>query len=88
LPKRLQEDLLELPAGPDRDVTASTVVQSVSRQTGEGINEAREMVYHFWQKLSEMITEGEAAHVIDQLPLDMKELLAGSAASSAGQQAG
>jgi CBS domain-containing protein/uncharacterized protein (DUF2267 family) len=75
LPKRLQEHLLEMPAGPDRMITDNTLIQGLSIRTGKNLLEAEEMAYEFWQVLCRLIGVGETDHVIHQLPKEMQDVL-------------
>ncbi len=75
LPKKLQIELLDLPAGPDRRIGERTIVQGTSIRTETSLKEARRLVAAFWSELCVLIGEGETNHVIRQLPQQMRALL-------------
>jgi CBS domain-containing protein/uncharacterized protein (DUF2267 family) len=75
LPSYLHEDLLSLPAGPDRQVTANVLVEKASALVEASDSETKGYISVFWHALCEQIGHGETGDVIDQLPMDFKDLL-------------
>jgi len=73
-PKRLQEALLDIPAGPDRSITDKTIVQGISIRTKYDLKTSKILAQKFWNSLDKIIGFGETEHVIHQLPGAMKEL--------------
>lgn len=79
LPKIIQETLLDLPAGPDRTVNDSTIVQGISIRTGRDFKTCRVIARQFWTALAEWMKSNETDHVIHQLPEKMKILFVDTA---------
>lgn len=76
LPKLMQEHLLDLPAGPDRSVSAHSLVQGLSIRTNKNLETCKEMLGDFWQALSQTIGAGAAEHILHQLPVPIQQLFA------------
>lgn len=74
LPQMLQDDLLQLPAGPDRSITAERLIVGLADRLGISEENARRYFPKFWRILNEKISSHEADHVIHQLPLDIQSL--------------
>jgi CBS domain-containing protein/uncharacterized protein (DUF2267 family) len=77
LPKKWQEELLDLPAGPDRHVTLSTIVNRAAVNLALTEGEAEEALSRLCEALSELLGHGEMAHVASQLPEEFKHLILG-----------
>lgn len=75
LPSLLQEDLRSLPAGPDKQIRAESVVSDISAAFQVDRFEAREFIHGFWSGLEELVDEGLLAHLEVWLPEDLRELL-------------
>jgi CBS domain-containing protein/uncharacterized protein (DUF2267 family) len=74
LPSRLRERLLELPAGPDRDVTRASIEAEMARRLDLDGASAAELVARVGAVLSEFVSAGELGDVTAQLPRDLKGL--------------
>ena len=72
LPKNLQEELLDLPAGPDRRICAISIFTELKRQLGFDENQAREIVTDFGRALEELTGQGQFDHAMAQLPDDLR----------------
>ncbi|OFZ19501.1 MAG: hypothetical protein A2Z20_02940 [Bdellovibrionales bacterium RBG_16_40_8] len=73
LPKQFQEEMLDLPAGPDRNITSNSLIQGVALRTGKSLPESAEIIYKFWQIFRKLIGVGSADHILHQLPESMRE---------------
>ena len=74
LPRLLQEDLLDLPAGPDRNITAESMIRDVAQRFDLNKEAAKETLRNFGLALRELTGDGEFDHVCNQLPSDLREL--------------
>lgn len=86
LPKHLQEELFELPAGPDRTVTEPVMIQGVNVLTGRSTKDSKVFIRKFWGALCKIIGTGETDHVLNQLPLSLRLLLEGPVKSTLQKQ--
>lgn len=76
LPRLLQEDLLDLHAGPDREISAASIVRGLVVRFSLPMSRARKIVSEFWEALEDFTRKsGETDHVLGQLPEDMRRLL-------------
>ena len=76
LPSLLHEDLLNLRAGPDRAITANTLLSEMNERFQMSPRKASEVMERFWDALEQFTEEsGETEHVLTQLPPDMRALL-------------
>jgi CBS domain-containing protein/uncharacterized protein (DUF2267 family) len=80
LPKKWQEELLDLPAGPDRHVTLSNILNRAAVHLALTEGEAEEAVKKLCEALAELLGHGEMAHVASQLPSDFREVITGNSA--------
>ena len=74
LPHGLQEDLFDLPAGPDRAITASSIQETLTLKHQFPAAQALFVMRHFYQALTELLPEAEIENISAQLPMDMKRL--------------
>lgn len=75
LPAIIREQLLDVRAGPDRQISFPVIVDAMSWQLGLGPADAAELVRRVGRALGEFVSEGELRGVRSQLPNDLKELL-------------
>lgn len=75
LPSELRERWLDLPAGPDRDVTRQSVVEELRERLSVDADRADELAGEVGLALSALISEGELDHLRGQLPEGLRELL-------------
>lgn len=74
LPLKMHDELLQLSAGPDRTVTADTMIADVSTQLNLDRDQARSVIADTLGAISRMIEEGAVRHVLAQLPPDIRQL--------------
>ena len=74
LPRALQDDLLDLPAGPDRKITQTFLVQSLTSKYGLPQQDAETLLHNFYSSFPELIDPKEIEHVKAQLPPELREL--------------
>lgn len=75
LPHNLQDQLLDLPAGPDRSITLSSILNELSRHFGFDEKRAQEVASGFGDALRSLIAQGQFEHALAQLPDDIKCIL-------------
>lgn len=75
LPSELRERWLNLPAGPDRDVTRQSIVKELATRLDIHLQAADELARSVGMALTALISEGEIDDLRHQLPKDMRELL-------------
>lgn len=76
LPKRLQDQLLDLPAGPDLFITPDLIRESVTSSFDVSPKEAADMIANLWQAISESIDPFQLDMVTEQFPDEIRILLA------------
>ncbi|HCM39473.1 MAG: hypothetical protein A2070_08825 [Bdellovibrionales bacterium GWC1_52_8] len=81
LPSRLQEELLSLPPGPDRNVTLKSILAGLMHEFGMEESAARSAMIKAFASLSEFIEPGEIDHVKSQLPEEFRALFVGPEAA-------
>ena len=74
VPMEFRQELLDLPAGPDRSIDAAYILAGIASHIRSSVQEAQETVSEFWSA----IHEGEDKHrfnqVLVQLPRDLRRL--------------
>lgn len=76
LPRLLQEDLLDLKAGPNRHITADALVSGVASKFNFTPGNAKKVLHEFWEALEEFTADSnEPNQALMQLPVEMRELL-------------
>jgi uncharacterized protein (DUF2267 family) len=75
LPSNLQDPLLDLPAGPDRTITARSMVLDVSHYLNVSEASAHAAITNFFLALNELINPTELDHIKNQLPDDLGSFL-------------
>lgn len=76
LPAGIQEQLLDLPPGPDRAVTLQALERAMAEQLSLEDERATLLVRQVAAVLPEFVTAGEFEQVVNQLPGDMKAVFA------------
>lgn len=74
LPSELKERWLDLPAGPDRDITRQTIIKELAERLDIHSRAADEIAQSIGLALSALISEGELDDLRHQLPKGMREL--------------
>lgn len=74
LPKNIQEDLLDLPAGPDRSIDIKFMNNTLKSRYGFSEENAKSMISHFFPTLKKLVDPHEINHLEAQLPLDFRSL--------------
>lgn len=74
LPRRLQDELLDLPAGPDRRVNVARMVNEIQLRFNMDEARARKELEIYCQALKGYVGEHVIAHVLAQLPEDFREM--------------
>lgn len=75
LPSELHESLLDLPAGPDPSLTLDTVVAELAARLQIEIERAPEIARGVGIAIRHLISPGEIADVLSQLPRELRQLL-------------
>lgn len=88
LPRKLQDDLLSLRAGPDRSVTVEKVIEEVSRAIGVTEEQAKPYVFRIFSALGSLIQPGQLGHIKAQLPEEMRVLFEDELKAKKGGPAG
>jgi len=81
LPEKWQEDFLDLPAAPDRQIKATTLLKEVCNVIKGSPEEGTEVIRSFWDALGDLVSKSELLQVAAQLPKDMEELILGEKVS-------
>jgi CBS domain-containing protein/uncharacterized protein (DUF2267 family) len=76
LPKLLQDQVLHLPPGPDRQITPEKMHAGLVERFSFSENYATRLLYLFFGGLNSVLSEGEIEHIVAQLPRDMADLFA------------
>jgi CBS domain-containing protein/uncharacterized protein (DUF2267 family) len=75
LPQLLHDDLLDLPAGPDRTVTPEAILERLMMECRFDRERASQTLAHFFDALREVIDPRELDHVRAQLPVEMQAVM-------------
>jgi uncharacterized protein (DUF2267 family) len=75
LPSELRERWLDLPAGPDREVTRRSIVEELKERLSVDSDRAQELASKVGFALSVLISAGELEDLRAQLPKELRELL-------------
>lgn len=74
LPKLLQEDLLDLPAGPNRAMTADSILDSTVNRWGVDPRKVRDILAGFWSAMREFLKSPVTDHVLERLAPEIRTL--------------
>lgn len=74
LPSLIQEDLRSLPAGPDRDITADTILNEVVAGFQLEKRAAYEGMHSFWRGLMEVVDHGLLLRLENWLPIELRRV--------------
>ncbi len=77
LPKLLQDELRELPSGPDRKITPRHILQRLDEDFGFDTKAAFRMVRGFWSGLEKFLAGRESQHLLGQFSKEMQVFFAG-----------
>jgi hypothetical protein len=77
LPSLLQEDLLDLPAGPNPNITAESILSGIMKEFRLNQTDASNLIRYFWQGLEEFLDHGILAATLSGFPSDIKLIFAG-----------
>ena len=83
LPRILEQELLELPKGPNPSITANYIVSGVMNRCLVADSDAKDMLMDFWKILRQGAGTEPIDHILHQLPKDI-QLLFTSESPSAG----
>lgn len=75
LPSELREGLLDLPAGPDDDLTLETVEAELASRLSVDVERARALAPRVGMALRRLISAGEIRDLLSQLPREMRALI-------------
>lgn len=78
LPRQLQERLLPLSRGPNRGITAGSILETLGGSLSLGVPETQAVVIGITVALDDLIGQGEMSHVRSQLPEKMRMLFHGA----------
>jgi uncharacterized protein (DUF2267 family) len=78
LPAELREELLDMPAGPDRSITVGKLVEQMINRYHLEEPKARSVIFNFFAALEELIPEAEIELMKNQLPEEFRALFIGS----------
>lgn len=76
LPSSIRDKLLELPPGPDPEVTRESMQADMAQRLDLDPEHAMTLVRKVASCLSDFVSAGEIEHVVSQLPREMKEIFA------------
>lgn len=76
LPSTIRGHLLDLPGGPDLEVTRESIERDMAHRLELDRESAAMLVREVCMSLGELVSPGEIQHVVNQLPRDMKEIFA------------
>ena len=79
LPRGIHEDLLDLPAGPNRKITANLLITNVASHINGDAVQARFVLTRFFDGLSEVLDKKALEYLWGQLPYDFRRMFSGSA---------
>lgn len=68
LPRLLQDELLSLPAGPDRRQTAQSLVFDMADFLGCSEDQSRIVIGAIWDAVTEFLHSNNPSHILDTLP--------------------
>jgi CBS domain-containing protein/uncharacterized protein (DUF2267 family) len=74
LPSALQDRLLDLPAGPDRTVTRTSIEKELAERLDLSAERASRLVIDVGAALEQAVSAGEIEDVVSQLPKDMRTI--------------
>lgn len=74
LPRKLQDELLDLPAGPNRNISARSIVEGISVRCNISYESALRALPRFCLALKELLAGHEFDHLRMQLPKDICRL--------------
>jgi uncharacterized protein (DUF2267 family) len=72
LPRTLQEEMYQLPAGPDRSITVETLVSNFSRMLSVTDAESDRLVRKYIHALADYVSEDLILQLARQLPLEFR----------------
>jgi uncharacterized protein (DUF2267 family) len=75
LPSELHESLLDLPAGPDKNISLETIRADLAARLDIELDAAAKLLTDVGLALRTLLSRGEVAHVLAQLPRDMQDIL-------------
>jgi uncharacterized protein (DUF2267 family) len=75
LPSELGENLLDLPAGPDKNISLETIQAELSAQLNVELDSAAELLRNVGIALRALVSRGELDDVLAQLPREMAGIL-------------
>jgi len=75
LPHRLQERLLDLPAGPDLFITPDLIREAVTSSFDVSPSDASNLIQNLWLAISESVDNEQLAQVTEQFPDEIRSLL-------------
>jgi uncharacterized protein (DUF2267 family) len=82
LPSALHEPLLDLPAGPDRNVTLESVRSSLAARLSLDAAEVASLIPRIGAAIGQLVSPGESRDVLAQLPDELHQLLRPAAGAS------
>lgn len=78
LPQALEEELLNMSAGPNRDITLNSMLNELMTRFGIPEPQARAIIFNFFATLEEMINPEEIERIKSQLPEEFRALFIGT----------
>lgn len=75
LPKLLQDEMLDLPAGPNRMISAQSLLEGLHTRFEASPEQSMTLLRSFWKAIREFTkNSGETDHVLNQLPETLRHL--------------
>ncbi len=74
LPSEIRQLLLDLPAGPDENVTRESITREIVERLGVAPTHAWRLVEQVGAAMADVVSPGEIADVVSQLPADLKPI--------------
>lgn len=78
LPRALEEELLEIPAGPNRAITVGTILNDLISQYKVSETQGRAIIFNFFAALEELLPPEEIKKIKVQLPEEFQALFIGA----------
>lgn len=81
-PQNLQEDLLDLPSGPDRNITVESMERELARSYNMDAEQMRDLSARMWRGIEDFTHNQGPDKVLGQLPKEMQKLFVGDSSTT------
>jgi len=83
LPERIQDQLLELPTGPDRSISVSSILDELIDRFHFDEATAQTLLVHFCIALESILDQTQLKHVKEQLPEELRSMFKSNSTTQA-----